>query len=407
MSSYTPVSNWLAVRSAGLVFEASFSPLDPDGGGQFQKRPYTEDRVQFSRHFFNGYPKEMVKKIKIAFGSYNGNGAYGTLFLSTKRTYYYGPTDFHFFGEYDGVSAAMGLDAPMSNGLISDSTVWTGGENKLHVSATTYQNILSGENDDDPPKPLYRNIIINFSFDYTTGGMTSSLVTDELTTQRVGTTYLPFAGNGSTWYGQEFEDQEFFVNFGSELVEYTDAGPVLGTVEGFGEQIRPRLDDQDPLGFAEFLPEFNSTAINGDEQYWNNTPRIFTFKGQPSWIATAGATTVSISCKFVFQAPNTCEDCWYEGATVELKIKYKQATLSRNYVAGTSTTIGGYYTTVGTLSAHSEVTKNITLPGKGATPTTWQDVGDEFEMPQEEGKLIVIDDFEVVSITLPGDTPPA
>lgn len=407
MSSYTPVSNWLTVRSAALVFEASFSPLDPEFSPLLQTRPYTEDKVQFSRHYFNGYPKSMVKKVRGTSSIYVTDPPHGTLFLSTKRTYYYGPENFHFFGEYESVSVAMGLDSPMANGLISDSTVWTGGENKLHVSATSYQNIPAGFNEDDPPKPLYRNIIINFSFDYTTGGMTSSLVSDDVTTQRVGTTYLPFAGNGSTWYGQEFEDQEFFAQFSEELVEYADAGPVLGTVEGFGEQIRPRLDDQEPLGFAEFLPEFNSTAIRGDLQYWNNTPRIFTFKGQPSWIATAGATTVSISCKFVFQAPDTCEDCWYEGATVELKVKYKQATLSRNYVAGTSTTIGGYYTTVGTLSDHSEVTKNITLPGKGATPTTWQDVGDEFEMPQEEGKLIVIDDFEVVSITLPGDTPPA
>lgn len=420
-------SNWLQRRSAGLVFEASFSPLDPDEDdllvdydnlapeyiyGYSRSMPYTEHIQSFARHYFDGYSKRMVKKIRGTGEIYSQDAPHGTLTLATRRTYYYGVNQFgtHFFGDYNGVSAAMGLDAPLLNGLISDSNVWTGGENKLHVSATTYQNIPAGFNEDDPPKPLFRNIIINHSFDYSTGGKTDSLVSDEVTTQRVGTTYLPFAGNGSTWYGQEFEDQEFFAQFSGGLVEYTDATPTSVVAPFYYRIIRPRLDEQEPLGVPEYLPALNSTSIDGDLQYWN-TPidrlmGFYTFKGQPSWVATNGAAKVNVSCKFVFQAPDTCKDCWYEGTTVELKIKYKQATLSRVFVAGTSTDAGGFYTTVGTLSDHSEVTKNITLPGKGATPTTWQDVGDVFEMPQEEGKLIVIDDMELVSITLPGDPAP-
>lgn len=392
----TQTINWLATRGAGLVFEASFSPLDPaidPLGLSARVKPYQHVRSPNgkSRHLFDSYPKTMVKKIRKRGGS---DVFLGTLALETKKTVRYSAF-YQFFDQEVSVATTLALDGGLIT-LTSDSSYWIGGQDKLHVSATLYQNEDVGNYyGDDPPKQYYRNRIFSYSFDYNDTNTILVGVTEDYTQTRQGTTFTPWVGNGGTFENHDFEEQEFFCDFSEALVKYTD---VLGTTlvnTNFTKKARPRLSDQDPLGLSQYVEVSEGYPDDGYIFYVNE---IATFEGEDDWIVADEFLNIKVDCRFVYETPDTCEECWYVGTTVELKIKYKQAELTRLFTMVGD--LGVWITEVGTFSEHSEVTKTVTLPGSAEG---FQNLGDVFEVPQEKGKMIAIDDIEVVSVTMPGD----
>lgn len=116
-----------------------------------------------------------------------------------------------------------------------------------------------------------------------------------------------------------------------------------------------------------------------------------TFLWDEDW--TAVGVVEKITCKFRWKYnPQTSTGCKYwQGAQAQVKVLYKKAPVTK-----TNGPDGVFYT-IGTWSSAGNDTQTVTLHDK----YTDEYVGSEVNVPAEEGYVYVIDDVEILSVTLP------
>lgn len=369
MPTFLSTDNWLTRRAAYALFGWG---VDIDG----PKVTPTNESVDNSRHYFVGFPEDWVlKKVR------NCGGDYGTLYLECTRTQrtvdYPSPynvsasTDFYYLPS-PGIVFAGGFN------MCNDSSGYTGGDDHVYRSFETVYNDKVG---DDPPLYLvyYSTTTINgTNIDVSTDGPYEFSTVQGTSGQAV------IANDGS---------QNSYVSNWTDKMTPDDVMDEIGyTPTTVSTNAYFRKPGDPSWGNASTLITSSVTwdsIYSLSDSYIGSLP-FSTIRWDQDWTATGRIEHHSVSCRWRYN-PNSTAGCKYwEGVQVSLKVSYKKRAITKTDSSGVTLTFGtavsGGSTTI-TATLHDQYTDGY--------------VSTAFDIPEEEGYAYVIDDVEVLSITLP------
>ena len=385
------MTNWLARRSAGAFTGLQATPFvktvtaisaDP----QKADTHVVDDNT---REYYQGQPSGFVKKIR---GAGPVKGAL-KLRVTGKRDFGEG-TFIRPTADFKDVLVATAIGGGLDGGaMIYQSDIWTAGDDKAYKKITINGNLFMGQ--DGNGNDYWTSWTTEFERDPATGSYEATV------TFGPQTVYSPLT-SGDPWLENPTDDYTFYATF-ENLMTYADSA--LTDQTGFGFDygahylyFTPRITADSAHGLSDYAmmeTVFGDKAlIYPGTSYSNYT--YYTFTPESTWIPAGDTVQQKVRCRFVYQTPTSCEDCWYEGATVEVKVRYKKAALTRVSATDPSTGLDGYKTTLGSWSSHSDVTKTLTLPASGVGN---QLLGSDFDVPEQAGYAVAIDDIEIISIT--------
>lgn len=396
-------------RGALALVNLQATPMSPTGGSAVDH--YTDPQLadghvtaSHTRDLFPAWPADYVAKIKRV-----GGGALKNLLRLRCRSYTTG--DAGWAVQMHSASEAGGdfLLAPSIRSAVNQTALWSQGDDKVYAACTTKYNVYRGT---DPltGQPLYDIITYVWALDPTT--CTMELVsTSSVTGANAEDTYAnAWLGNGTTFGGVDYAALGItgYAQF-SVSVDYADY--IENYMEGFSLVDNYSTDlqvyrsgrepSQDPHGLAASYVTIVPDGNNGSD-------RVVAAKVNPSTsLARNGLFTYKLAdgedplvyvqkdlvkARWLF-TPTGCSPCPFAGKEVEVKVRFKQATVTRTIDTGSSTHSIGL--SLGGWSSHSEQTFTLTLPDSLSEQT----LDSEFDFPSVAGSVVAIDDIEIVSVS--------
>jgi len=366
MPTFLSTDNWLTRRAAYALFGWG---VDIDG----PKVSQTNELVDHSKHYFVGFPVDWVLK-KVA----DCGGTYGTLYLECTRT----QRTVQYSTPYQATAAANAYFVPTAGigynppNTVNDSSGYSGGDDHVYESFDyVYNDNLSAGG-----TPLYGVYYYTWNFDgsYTIDG-------PYFETSEQGTSGQAVAGNDGTqntyataWYDKMTPDDVM------DGIGYTPS--TVTTNAYFRKTGDPSWGNASTLIMGSAT--WDATYSLADSAI--GTIPFTTIRWDQDWTATGKIEHHSVNCRWRYN-PNSTEGCKYwDGVQVELKASYKKRAITKTDSSGVTLTFG-------TAVSGGSATQTVTLHDQ----YTDQYVGTAFDIPEEEGYAYVIDDVEVLSITLP------
>jgi len=302
--------------------------------------------------------------------------------------------------------SSSGLNFVLSVGLqsmVNQSAVWSLGDDKLYASLTTKHNLYQGLDINGDPQWDVLTEVWSIGLDGNLYQVSSSVVNLSPTEDTFSNAFL---GNGTTFAGEDYnalgitvyaqfsvetDYSDWIDNYSNDWTEdtYSQAEEVFRS---------GRLPTQDPHGLAEsyvttglFIglhDRIEAEVVNPSTSLIRNG--LFTYKQANSADATVFIQRDLVKARWLF-TPTGCSPCPFAGKEVEVKVRFKQATVTRTLAPATQYTVD---LSIGSWSSHSEQTFNLILPDS----LTEQTLDSEFDFPSVAGSVVAIDDIEIVSV---------
>jgi len=391
--AYVNVTNWLLRRSAGSLFNLQKTPYDKTVNtiDANPKKVQTGDTVTHSREFLTNWPADTVFKISAS------SLAMNKLELETTSTWSQASaltTD--YLPIWDALYTASGANP------IFDSVNWTGGTNEAYDSVDVVTNTYT-------PYEVSPGVIVDawqiqtFTSSWNSYGQAVESNYQELLLQpapnTLGTGAVPCTQNGS---GSDFfanSNNSIWAKFSgiTNAKDFADEYVLnSGTVSTAAFCMRIDADSAHTLtpyvrgvNYTNF-GRFGSSAIGAT--YTNN---IFSYRHTTSDKAMGYLQKHDTTCKWYY-TPDACEDCWYEGKVIKVRVAYKKAPITYTYTTSPSysDTFENLWT-IGTWASHSTVDYDLTIPAG----YTRQQLGSTFTVPTVDGYIVTIDDIKFISVT--------
>jgi len=401
----TSVSNWLLRSGAGGLLNLQRTPMvaGTDSISANPKKAQGNNIYSHTRQLLPGWPENAVVKIKGTTGiSMNALELETTISKKTIGffTPEYAPND-----NGDVICPAI-ISIAVSNTLTGGGTfpvIWPyffgGSDYTIYDSADfvyndKYYADLDGDGIDETYYDIYEASVTltgpdaNNDYDWSVSGSVTSAATSpvSLTNSITIDPSSSYYGNGAT----------ASMSITGSAVTMGDVGPAcsFGTPYS-GSAFCARHEDDSAHGLALYVEKVGYTpAVKQPLGATTDFGHIGSYRYATTDSPAQAGFEWDCTCKF-FYTPDACDDCWYEGKTVEILISYKQIAFTET---GLGEEPGGMikrFVTMGSPSAHSTVTKTLTLPGGH----TRQEVGTSFTVPTLAGHAVVIDDIKLVSVT--------
>lgn len=393
-------------RGALALVNLQATPMSPTGGSAVDH--YTDPQLANghvtaanTRDLFPAWPDDYVAKIKRV-----GGGALKNLLRLRCRSYTSG-------GPGSAIQMFSAAEAggdfllwPSIRSAVNQSVLWSLGDDKLYAACTTKHNTYRGT---DPltGQPLYDIITYVWSLDPTT--CTFELVSSSTVTgANAEDTYAnAWLGNGTTFGGVDYAALGItgYAQFslGVDYADYIDnymAGHSL--VDNYSEGLQVYRSGREPGQSAHGLAASYVTAktnsyydrieaakVNPSSSLSRNG--LFTYKLADSTDPLVFVQKDLVKARWLF-TPTGCSPCPFAGKEVEVKVRFKQATVTRSVNPASSYTLS---LSIGSWSSHSEQTFTLTLPDS----MTEQTLDYEFDFPSVTGSVVAVDDIEIVSVT--------
>jgi len=393
MGTFIPQDNWLLVRSAGALFNLQKTPYDKTVNEitANPKKTQNSATVSHSREYLTNWPADTVFKI----ASSNGTSSMNKLELETTSSVSSVQpecadiTDF-YIDYFNGIVSA-----------IYQSAMWSGGNEQAYESMETAFNLYTPTYDSNGNLISATWQVHTRTTSWDSNGValvTSDTVTDnEPSPNTLGTGAVPHIDNGTgTGFFSEPNNSVWakftgLINAKDFADEYSSDTLTASTVSFC---MRIDADSAHTLtpyirGGAYSNKGYFSTASG---TYKNN---IFSYRHSTSDKANGLLQKQDTTCKWYY-TPDACDDCWYEGKVIKVRVAYKKAAITYTYIGSTGTGDASYNTwTIGSFASHSTVDYDLTIPAG----YTRQQLGSTFTVPTVDGYIVAIDDIKFISVT--------
>lgn len=301
--------------------------------------------------------------------------------------------------------SSSGLNFVINVGLqsmVNQSAIWSLGDDKLYASVTTKHNVYGLDINGDPHWDVLTQVW-SIDSDGNLYEVSSSFVDQSPTEDTFPNAFL---GNGTTFAGEDYnalgitvyaqfsvetDYSDWIDNYSNDWTEdtYSQAEEVFRS---------GRLPTQDPHGLAQsyvttglfggYADRIVAEVVNPSTSLIRNG--LFTYKLANSADATVFIQRDLVKARWLF-TPTGCSPCPFAGKEVEVKVRFKQATVTRTLAPASTYTLD---LSIGSWSSHSEQTFTLTLPDS----MTEQTLDSEFDFPSVAGSVVAIDDIEIVSV---------
>lgn len=305
-------------------------------------------------------------------------------------------SDYLLFIKSDINYDANGVELETQIGAVWNPNNWGNGDNKIYTSATVYLNYYLGQIDHDndpntPPVDAWNSYIIPYQ--YTGGGFNPDLssITNinpsltELTTANalMDQSLLNGGGPGN---GTAYITYTGATDYDSAFAAYSPT-PTYPTVT---HEFCGRSDADDPHGLKDYIGVAASDTIEAVDTFGFHTYVLAGTNTEGGWYQRQ-----MVKARWHY-TPDTglCGPCPFAGKVITIEAKFKQATVTRTILEHDGAS--PYQSlSLGSWSDHSTQTFTLTLPDS----LTAQDLGTDFDFPTSPGKVVVLDDLRVVSVT--------
>lgn len=291
---------------------------------------------------------------------------------------------------------AGGIIAGSVIGAVWNPNNWGNGDNKAYTAATIYYNVYLGQidHDNDPnTPPVDAWDVVTYDLSWNTSGYLT-----------VDNTTISFAQLSPSTTANAFVDQTLLGTDRTAYISYSSAITYASAFSAYGQTpsyptvthtFCARADADDPHGLKEYI---EVSAADLDIEASDTGNGFFTYVLADS--NTDGGNYTKHLCKGRWHYtpdPDLCGKCAFAGKTLTIEAKFKQATVTRTVEEFVDLGTSPLYQTLtlGTWSDHSTETFTLTLPDT----MTAGDIGSEFTFPTSPGKVIVLDDLRLVSVT--------
>jgi hypothetical protein len=389
--AYVNVTNWLLRRSAGALFNLQKTPYDKTVNGidANPKKTQNSATVSHSREFLTNWPADTVFKISASSLAMNKLELETT---STSRSV--SPVCADVTALYE-----IYLNAEVS--AIYQSAMWSGGNEQAYVTMETAFNIWQPEYDSNGNLIAQTWQVHTRTTTWDSSGtlyITSDSIDDfALAPNTLGTGAVPHIENGSgTGFFAEPNNSVWakftgLINAKDFIEEYPGTG-LSAPMAAFC--MRSDADS------AHTLTPYIQGGVYSNKGLFVTAPstsknNIFSYRHTTSDKANGYLQKHDTTCKWYY-TPNACEDCWYEGKVIKVRVAYKKAAITYTYMPATGTGDESYNTwTIGTWASHSTVDYDLTIPAG----YTRQQLGSTFTVPVVDGYIVTIDDIKFISVT--------
>jgi hypothetical protein len=392
-------------RGALALVNLQKTAMSPTGGSAVDH--YTDPQLPNghveagnTRDLFPAWPSSHVAKIK----KVGGDALKNLLRLRCRSSTIGMSTDGMMIIDPDTFGFSFIVTAQDQVSLVNQSAIWSLGDDKLYASVTVKHNLYRGLNQNGDPEWAVETAVFNLGLNGELV-LTSSSIVDPSPSE--DTFSNAFLGNGTTFAGEDYNAAEVtvYAQFSTEVnyIDFIDNYSSSGTTDTYSEEKQVfrsgRLPTQDPHGLAE---SYVTTGVQSS----GNSDRIITEVVNPSTslirnglftykLANSADATVFIQrdlvkARWLF-TPAGCSPCPFAGKEVEVKVRFKQATVTRTLAPASQYTVD---LSIGSWSSHSEQTFTLTLPDS----MTEQTLDSEFDFPSVAGSVVAIDDIEIVSV---------
>jgi hypothetical protein len=296
---------------------------------------------------------------------------------------------------------AAGVELLTVIGAVWNPNNWGNGDNKIYTSATVYLNYYLGkiDHDNDPNTPdvdAWNSYTIPYQYDFLAGALMPDAggITNvnpsltELTTANAFMDQSLLIGGGPG-NGTAYITYTGATDYDSAFAAYSPTDPP--TYPTVSHVFSARKDDDDPHGLKSYVVVYaDDTIQETDLKFGFHTYVLAGTNTEGGWYQRQ-----LVRARWHY-APDAglCGTCPFAGKTVTIEAKFKQATVTRTVLEhdGASPLQS---ITIGSWSDHSTETFTITLPDT----LTAGDIGSEFDFPTAAGKVVVLDDLRLVSIS--------
>lgn len=391
-------------RGALALVNLQATPMSPTGGSAVDH--YTDPQLadghvtaSNTRDLFPAWPADYVAKIKRV-----GGGALKNLLRLRCRS-----------STIAGGGNAMDMVDPSSSGLnfvlsvglqsmVNQSAVWSLGDDKLYASLTTKHNLYQGLDINGDPQWDVLTEVWSIDSDGNLYQVSSSVVNLSPTEDTFSNAFL---GNGTTFGGEDYNALGITVyaqfSVETDYTDWIDNYSTDWTEDTYTSALQVYRSGREPAQAPHGLAQSYVTTglfiglhdrivadrVNPSTSLVLNG--LFTYKLADSADATVFIQRDLVKARWLF-TPTGCSPCPFAGKEVEVKVRFKQAVVTRTL------TPAGTYTldlSIGSWSSHSEQTFTLTLPDS----MTEQTLDSEFDFPSVAGSVVAIDDIEIVSVT--------
>ena len=301
----------------------------------------------------------------------------------------------------DLIPIIEGLGYVLGIAPIFDSITWTGGNNEAYDSVDVVFNEYTPYIDSGVLIPAWQITTYTSTWNAVGENVQSNVNTAYLqpSPNTLGTGSVPCTqnGSGSGWFSNA--DNSLYAKFtgitnGKDFMdEHQFASGTTATVA-----FCMRIDADSAHALSDYVRgltavnagRFGTVAI-GSADYYNN---IFSYRQTTSDKANGFLQKHDTTCKWYY-TPNACEDCWYEGKIIKVRVAYKKAFITYTYIPATSTVDSNNTWSIGTWASHSTVDYDLTIPAG----YTRQQLGSTFTVPVVDGYIVAIDDIKFISVT--------
>jgi hypothetical protein len=393
--AFVNVTNWFLQRTAGVLFDLQKTPYDKTVNGidANPKKTPANNIVSWSREFYTNWPADTVFKIS---GAPSG-AVINKLELETTSTFNSVKAEVENLVDlWDAVYFARG--APP----IFDSVNWTGGTNEAYDSVDVVFNLY--EPFEDPPGTMndaWR--IESYTASWNSAGQAVEsnfqVVYQALAPNTLGTGAVPCSMNGIGTAFFSDPNNSVWAKFSgiTNAKDFMDEHP--GTTVNIPMAAFCMRSDADSAHtltpYVQGGLHSNFGGFSSSNTGVGNSNNIFSYRHSTSDKAMGYFQKHDTTCKWYY-TPNACEDCWYEGKIIKVRVSYKKAPITYTY--NTNPTYVFYFEnlwTIGTWASHSTEDYDLTIPAG----YTRQQLGSTFTVPVVDGYIVTIDDIKFISVT--------
>ena len=384
------------MRSAGALFDLQKTPYDIEVNAidANPKKTKVNTIVTHSRELFTNWPADTVIKISAS----PANAAMNKLELETTSTAKTPIAEAYDLRDYADIGFP-GLSA------VFDSINWVGGDDKAYTSAEAKFNYYEPISIDGVLTPAWD--IWSLTATYNSDGsanLSYSLTEENLAPDTMGAGAVPFVLNGgagvamfadpntSAWAifnGPIINAKDFANTYGGTETAYSPASFCMRSDTDSAHNLTPYI-----RGYSSTNQNIFSTTLSAIFVYPTNS--IFSYRHSTSDKAEGFLQKHDTTCKWYY-TPAACEDCWYKGKVIKVRVAYKKAAVTYTYPHSEVGT-GFYFSnnwTIGSWASHTTEDYDLTIP-EGYTR---QQLGSTFNVPTVDGYIVTIDDIKFVSVT--------
>lgn len=368
MPSFLSTDNWLTRRVGAALFGWGTTITGP-------LATRVDENSTHDRWHFKDWPAGWVVKTVLGCGN-----TYGKLYLEVKQTWTYADNNVAYSTDalwYEPSSAAG--PGAINNGIY-DPYQYTGGDGHQYSSSTVYWNEFTGI----PGTYNVYDCVATFP-----SGISSMTFITTGAAQTGGGTASNGNGTnptnealdyGSNWTGKLTpEDVRTTLGLFTTNTTYSFYPRKTGASSWAHSSSVASAQNNWQTGLFSFTDDYFGSGNSGITVLWDE-----------DWTATGRIEKVVTKLRWRYDPQSSVGCKWWEDVQVEVKLTYKKAAMTKTDQDGVGFSLGSWVsagTDVRTATLHDQYTDEY--------------VTAEFTMPSEEGYVYVIDDVEVVSVTLP------